>query len=88
MWVNFIRKVFIMTIFSDWLKRRDEYFGGSAGDPSGAGLDQPENGEREVTTDPNIRLDGSDKPPTKGGKQKIVGRIGGKVFSKKKCNCK
>lgn len=75
--------------FQNWLKRRDESFGGSAGDPSNAGLDQPENGEREVTTDPNTSLDGSDKPPTSRNRsKKTVGRMGGIVFSKKKCNCK
>ena len=78
-----------MTAFKNWLKRRDEYFGGSAGDPSGAGLDQPENGEREVTVEPNSALDGSDKPITnKNRKQKLVGRVGDRIFSKKKCNCK
>ena len=50
-----------MTAFKNWLKRRDENFGGSAGDVSGAGLNQPENGEREVTVEPNSSLDGSDK---------------------------
>lgn len=77
------------TSFANWLARRDEYFGGSAGDPSNAGLDQPENGEREVTSDPNTALDGSDTPITaKNSKKKVVGRMGGIVFSKKKCNRK
>lgn len=78
-----------MIEFTNWLNRRDENFGGSAGDPSGAGLDQPENGEREVTIEPNSSLDGSDRPPTaKNRNKRIVGRTGGAVFSKKKCNCK
>ena len=78
-----------MSAFIDWLKRRDENFGGSAGDPSNAGLDQPETGERQVTVEPNAALDGSDRPPTaKNRKQRFVGRQGGVVFSKKKCNCK
>lgn len=75
--------------FKDWLKRKDENFGGSAGDPSGAGLNQPENGERQITVEPNSSLDGSDRPITaKNRSKKIVGRQGGVVFSKKKCNCK
>jgi len=75
--------------FTNWLNRRDESFGGSAGDPSGAGLDQPENGEREVAIEPNSSLDGSDRPPTaKNRSKRIVGRAGGVIFSKKKCNCK
>lgn len=78
-----------MSEFIKWLQRRDENFGGSAGDPSGAGLDQPENGEREITVEPNTALDGSDRPITaKNRSKKIVGRAGGVVFSKKKCNCK
>ena len=78
-----------MTAFKNWLKRRDENFGGSAGDVSGAGLNQPENGEREVTVEPNSSLDGSDKPITKKNRsQKMVGRLGDRIFSKKKCNCK
>jgi hypothetical protein len=78
-----------MSKFSKWLQKRDENFGGSAGDPSGAGLDQPENGEREITIEPNSALDGSDRPITaKNRNKKIVGQAGGVVFSKKKCNCK
>lgn len=78
-----------MSGFINWLNRRDESFGGSAGDPSGAGLNQPENGEREVTVEPNSALDGSDRPITsRNRKNKLVGRSGGVVFSKKKCNCK
>jgi hypothetical protein len=78
-----------MSMFKNWLKRRDEFFGGSAGDPSGAGNDQPENGERQVTIEPNTSLDGQDKPITsQNRKKKIVGRMGDVVFSKKKCNCK
>lgn len=74
-----------MSQFRDWLKKRDESFGGSAGDPSGAGLDEPENGERQVTIEPNSALDGSDLPITaKNRKKKIVGRMGDVVFSKKK----
>jgi hypothetical protein len=78
-----------MGSFIDWLKRKDESFGGSAGDPSNAGLDQPENGERMVTIEPNTSLGGDDKPITKKNRsKKIVGRIGGIMFSKKDCNCK
>lgn len=82
-------KGYKMSSFVNWLKRRDESFGGSAGDPSNAGLNQPENGEREVTIDANISLDGSDKPITsKNRSKKTVGRKGSIVFSKKECNCK
>lgn len=77
-----------MSRFINWLQKRDESFGGSAGDPSGAGLDQPENGEREITVDPNSSLNGSDRPFTAKNRSKIVGRSGGVVFSNKKCNCK
>jgi hypothetical protein len=77
------------TSFEEYVRRRDESFGGSAGDPSNAGLDQPENGEREVTVDPNASLGGEDKPITsKNRKKSIVGQMGGMVYSKKKCNCK
>ena len=79
----------MMISFKNWLMRRNENFGGSAGDPSGAGLDEPENGERQVTIEPSQPLDGNDKPPTaKNRKAKIVGKIGSKIFSKKGCNCK
>ena len=75
--------------FAKYVQRRDESFGGSAGDPSGAGLDQPSNGEREVTIEPNSALDGSDQPITaKNRSKKLVGRQGGIVFAKKNCNCK
>ena len=78
-----------MGSFSNWLKRRDENFGGSAGDPSNAGLNTPENGEREVTINATASLDDSDKPITsKNRTRKTVGRKGGIVFSKKECNCK
>lgn len=78
-----------MSLFADWLKRRDENFGGSAGDPSGAGLNEPETGARQVTIEPNTALDGSDTPITARNRtKKVVGRAGGMVFSKKKCNCK
>ena len=78
-----------MISFLNWIKSKNESFGGSAGDPSNAGLDQPENGEREVTIEPNICLGDDDKPITKRNRsKKIVGVSGGKVFSKKKCNCK
>lgn len=77
------------TSFAKYVQRRDESFGGSAGDPSGAGLNEPENGERQVTIEPNTSLDGQDLPITaKNRRKKIVGRMGDVVFSKKKCNCK
>lgn len=66
--------------FLKWLDRRDESFGGSAGDVSNAGLDQPENGEREVSADPNVSLSGDDLPITKKNRRAS--------YSKKKCNCK
>jgi hypothetical protein len=75
-----------MISFLNWIKSKNESFGGSAGDSSNAGLDQPENGEREVTI---ICLGDDDKPITeRNRRKKIVGVSGGKVFSKKKCNCK
>ena len=68
--------------FSSWLKKKDEAFGGSAGDPSNAGLDQPENGERQVTAYPNSSMNGDDLPITKKNK------INKLTFAKKNCNCK
>lgn len=78
-----------MASFVNWLKRRDENYGGSAGDSSNAGLNEPENGERVVTIDANTSLDSGDKPITsKNRSKKTVGRKGSIVFSKKECNCK
>ena len=67
-----------MNSFSDWLKKKNEAFGGSAGDPSNAGLDQPESRDRTVSIDTAF-LNGSDLPVTKRNKLS---------FAKKKCNCK
>lgn len=68
-----------MNSFSDWLKKKNEAFGGSAGDPSNAGLDQPESRDRKVSVDPGISLNGNDSPITRRNKLS---------FAKKKCNCK
>lgn len=68
--------------FAKWLNRRDESFGGSAGDPSNAGLDQPENGERQVVADPHSSLNGDDKPITRKN------RFNKTSYAKKSCNCK
>ena len=76
-----------MSSFLNWLTKRDESYGGSAGNPSGA--DGPDGGDEKIN-DMSGELPGAyptygdDKPITgKNRRAKIVGR-----FSNKKCNCK
>lgn len=72
----------MLNTFSDWLNKRNEAFGGTAGDPSNVGLNQPEDGERIITADPNRAIDKSDLPITaRNRKNKLM-------FAKKSCNCK
>ena len=79
-----------MPNFSDWLKRRNEWYGGVASNPSGTGEDSdevdPEKSAEKPGAFPTI---GDDKPFTASDrKKKLVGFSGGKVYAKKKCNCK
>jgi len=69
--------------FKEWMKKRvQEWYGGSAGDPSSAydtdfvaNLEKPAG--NPVQGFDSFAVDGSDKPPTKFKKN-----------IKKKCNCK
>ena len=71
-----------MSNFYNWLKKRDESYGGSANDPSS--VDDEGDGGDGVEK----RMEKPGAFPTYGKSQKIVGRTGGVQFSKKGCNCK
>lgn len=69
----------MMRTFSDWIKSRNEAYGGTAGDPSNSGLNQPEDGSRRISTWPYQAIDKSDLPITKKNKS---------TYAKKKCERK
>jgi len=80
-----------MSNFYNWLKKRDESYGGSANDPSSVD-DEGDGGdgvEKRMEKPGAFPTYGNDLPITNKNKsQKIVGRTGGVQFSKKGCNCK
>lgn len=73
--------------FADWLKRRNENFGGSANDPSnvedeGDGGDGVEKRMEKPGAFPTYSLDGQDLPITAKNRRNKIG------FAKKGCGCK
>ena len=73
--------------FLNWLRKRDESYGGSAGNPSGVddegdGGDGVEKRMEKPGAFPTYTLDGRDLPITAKNRRNKIG------FAKKDCGCK
>lgn len=81
-----------MSGFINWLKKKEESYGGSFNDPSNV-EDEGDGGdgvEKRMEKPGAFPTYGKDDLPftSKNNKKRLVGRMGGTIYSNKKCNCK